>query len=614
MFSNSSLVMRLAGPALLVFAGSMDRAEAQQSLLNFNYDSEAKTRIEVTGVFGSGASRGFMPVRVMIRNGEIRDRNWNLNFDFGGRYNQMSYNSSFRVAVQAGTESAHDLMVPVPAPVHSGSMHRNLTVAVTSPGLKTAQGSDSMSYNIDWPAIGLSEKLAVRNANALDKEIKARGSWGETFGDQFSLAMLPADWRGYTSLDVLMLTDEEWRSVAPGARLAIIEWIRLGGRLDIYTTGQPGTAIQSLGLPDDSVSGARSLLSLGEVRAWNWNGQDLEVDTLIKRYKDIDNRAAYLSEDYKTGWNLFQSFGDKSFNPWLVIMLLITFGILVGPVNLFVWAKPGQRHRMFFTTPIIALGASFLILFLILLKDGIGGTGQRIVLANLQSGAQEKRLYVTQEQISRTGVVLGSGFKIQDPVFLSPVMMPASEWNRIVPSGGTVASFSLNDRTYRGDWFQSRSEQGHLIQSVRPTRSRIELTESAAAPDIPPKLFSSLEFTIDEFFYHDDQGQVWKGRDGRVSGGEEIVVSKVEQEELRDWWSEHVESFSHKLSERSKDLWRRPGHFFAVSSDRNSGSIDTLGSIDWNQDKALIFGAVSAAGTLLSPGKNEAGQEESPGQ
>lgn len=614
MLSRYFLTTCLAVLALLGFIGSLARVEAQQSLLNFNYDADARTRIEVVGIFGGRASRGFMPVRVMIRNGGIQDRNWNLNFDFGGSFSPMNYNSSFGISVPAGAELVHELVVPVPSPVHSGSMHRNQTVVATSPGLKTARRSDSMGFNIDWPAIGLSEKLAVPNANALDTALKARGSWGETFGDQFSPATLPADWRGYTSLDVLMLTDEEWRSVVPGARLAIIEWVRLGGRLDIYTTSQPERALPSLDLPDDSVAGTQRSLSLGEVRAWKWNGRDLDVEDMINRYKDIDNRAAYLSEDYKTGWDLFQSFGGKSFNPWLVILLLIAFGILVGPVNLFVWAKPGQRHRMFFTTPIIALGASFLILVLILRKDGVGGVGRRIILANLQSEAQEKRLYITQEQISRTGVLIGSGFKIQDPIFLSPVMMPASEWNRLTLSGDTVASFSLNDRTYRGDWFQSRSEQGHFIQSVRPTRSRVELTEAPAEPDVRPKLFSSIEFTVDEFFYRDDQGQVWKAREGQVAGGEEIVLTKAESNELRDWWSVHLEGLSDKLSDRAGDVWERPGHFFAVSSDPNSGLVDTLGSIDWKKDKALVFGSVSAAVDLQAPEETEDQREESSGQ
>lgn len=591
-------------PALvaLLLAGLADRACAQRSLLQENYDPNGTLRIEVESVFDGTASRGHLPVRVTLRNMRKQERTWNLKFIFEGGWNQMAYTSNFRVSADAGTEPVHELMVPVPTALSGsgGSMYRSMTVEATSTGLPAARRSDSTYYSLSWPAMGISKKLADRNANRLDSAVQGRSGSGhnEAFGARFDPRMLPADWRGYSSLDALMITDPEWKAASPGARLAIIEWVRLGGTLELYTTGDPAEVLRSLDLPGTAEPSKELSLSLGEVRAWKWNGQDLEPNAMLNRYRNIDNRGADFADDYqnKNNWGLYRSFGGKSFNPWLVILLLIAFGIIVGPINLFVWAKPGKRHRLFFTTPVISLAASSLILLLILFNDGIGGSGLRIVLANLQSESGEKRLYVTQEQISRTGVLLGSGFRIEDPVFLSPVMIPPSEWNRIGFSNNTIASYSLSGQTFRGDWFQSRSEQGHFAQTVRPTRSRIELTLPSTGPEAPPKLFSSLEFTLDEFFYRDDQGNIWKAKTGGIEGGEEIALEPAEPKDLDTWWGRQLAGLSDSLGGQARGLWKRNGHFFAVSTDRNAGFVDTLGSIDWKRDKAIVFGTVTLAG------------------
>ncbi|MCB1087772.1 MAG: hypothetical protein KDM63_12050, partial [Verrucomicrobiae bacterium] len=320
-------------------------------------------------------------------------------------------------------------------------------------------------------------------------------------------------------------------------------------------------------------------------------------------YRSIgSNRAKDFAEDFRSNWPLHQLFGTKSFNPLLVVLLLIAFGVIVGPVNLFVLAKPGRRHRLFITTPIISLVASLLIMLLILFSDGIGGSGRRLVLAELQPGASEKRLYVTQEQISRTGVMIGTAFEMAEPVFLSPVILPPSEWNRMNASKHPIAAYSLTGNVFRGDWYQSRSEQGHFLQTVQPTRSRVEL--QAASPDgkQAPKLFSSLEFPVDELFYRDELGMVWKSTNtGAIVGGQPIPLAPADFKDLEKWWREQISPLSDGTRKRASALWKSNGSFFAISHDSHAGFIDTLGSIRWKNDASVIHGPVVTAPGGASP-------------
>jgi hypothetical protein len=570
---------------------------AQEMLLQRNYDTEGKTRIEVSAVFSPKVSRGYLPVRVTIRNATALDRTWNLTFQFGGGWNEMAYRSSFAVRAAAGAEAIHELLVPVPTTMNSGSTYRQIEVSASSAGLPSEQNFNSSNLNTEWPSLAMSRDLAQRNLTSLNSEVSSLAPGTETFAAAFNPADLPAEWRGYSGLDGLLMTEEEWTAASPDARLAILEWTRLGGRLDLYTR-RPNPAEWLAQLDLGAVDGPKGSVSrsLGSINAWTWNGQDLNAKSTAQRYRPVGNLAKSLGDDYKSGWSLHSLFGTKSFNPLLVVLLLIAFGVVVGPVNLFILAKPGRRHRLFITTPIISLVASLLILALILFSDGIGGSGRRIALVNLEPAAAEKRLYVTQEQISRTGVLLGTAFDAGDPVFVSPVMIPPSEWNRLTTSRNPIASYSLIGQVYRGDWYQSRSEQGHFLQAVLPTRSRIELQAASPDGEAPPKLFSSLEFTVSELFYRDELGMVWKAAGGApVSGGQAIELAPVDFTELQTWWRDQIAPLSQTARLRAASLWKGNGRFFAISSDPRAGFIGTLDSIRWADDIAVIHGPVLPA-------------------
>lgn len=586
-----------------VLAWASQVAVGQQQLLQKNYDTQGATRLEVRSVFSTGVCRGYLPVRVTIRNGTVLDRSWSLDFSYSGGWNEMAYRSRFSVAAGAGQEVVRELLVPVPTAASGGTYYQQLEVRAGSPGLPSEQNFHSSNLNADWPALAISKGLAERNLGALDGKVSSTVPGTEHFAGSFETDELPADWRAYTGFDALLITEEEWDGLAPGTRQAILEWTRLGGSLELYTSAaEAGSILPRLELGGERPDPGLVRRGLGQVRAWTWNGRDLDAEKTVARYRGMQSLTYQLREDYRGGWRLLNLFGEKDFNPLLVVLLLIAFAVVVGPVNLFVLAKPGRRHRLFITTPIISLVASLLILLLILFGDGIGGAGRRIVLANLVPTAAEKRLYVVQEQVSRTGVLLGSAFEAGEPGFLSPVLLPPSQWNRMLMSNSPLAAYSFDGQVYRGDWFKSRSEQGHYYQTVLPTRSRIELQAPSPDGKTPPRLFSSLEFTVSELFYRDDLGVVWRAAgDGPIAGGQAIELEPVDFSELSAWWKRRIDAFSQSQRKRAAELWKNDGHFFAVSSDPKAGFVDTLDAIRWWGNDALIYGPVQTAPAPAAP-------------
>ena len=174
-------------------------------------------------------------------------------------------------------------------------------------------------------------------------------------------------------------------------------------------------------------------------------------------------------------------FGSCRVRSGLIFGFIAIFGILVGPVNLFWLAPAGKRQRMFWTTPLLSLGGSLLLVAIMVLQDGIGGNGARLTLAILQP--EQKRLALMQEQVSRTGVLLKRSFPIVEPGWMQPLDLAKAESSYSSREGRH--SFDETDTTRTGDWFASRSVQAQLLETVRPSRAAIEVFPPAAAGQPP---------------------------------------------------------------------------------------------------------------------------------
>jgi hypothetical protein len=574
-------------------AGSV--GHAQSTAIDATYKKAANSEIRIVRIFDGAMPSGMEPYQVRVRNRTQKPMQFRVSFNFGSNYRGgRSYQSNFTIVADAGGESIHQLLVPVPPTEHTGGYsYSNAQLTVTSPGLDNHATGLSSQRATTWPAIGISEKLGARNLSdltgALENSPKSlTRHMNLPFAMKFEAEMLPTNWLGYSGLDVLMMTTDEWRSTAAASRQSILEWVRLGGRLTLYSDS--GEKLSALNLPD-------AVRSFGRIGIVPWDGDKLPAEKTIQEFRNDNQRAKRLANDFDSNWGVQKSFPSKSFNSLLVVLLLIAFGVIVGPINLFVFAKAGRRHRLFITTPLISIIASILIAVLILFADGIGGNGTRLLFIDLEPDPTEKKAYVIQEQFSRAGVLLSSSFTLDDAnALISPVQLTDSRWVQ-----GNSGNLKYNGKTYSGEWFLSRSEQAQMIETVRPTRSRIELRR-AAAGDEAPELFSSVDFTLGSLHYIDDNGKVWKAKAETIAAGQTIELESVARKEFSKWWERNTLAFSRTNGTRIRKLTDRKGSFFALSDDPKFGAIDTADSIRWKNDRAIVFGSVLAdAATSSTP-------------
>ena len=562
----------------LAFALSLS---AQETMIREVFDPATDTHVEVLALFSKPSPGGYFPVRVKIANNLKSERMIRLDFKCSNDYNDdLKANSSFSLTAAAGKSVTRDILVPL-SPPGSGSGNRTNVSANLSGTLGMAANSVRSNYDSSQPAVLLSEALFTPNASVLDAELRSKFSGGyggsSDFAGKFDPKQLPDDWLAFSGYDSVILTDSDWSDIPPGGRNALLSWVRLGGQLVIYSSSS--ATATAMGLPTESGFGQIDIRSIPA---------DLKLDApeVVKLVTNNPTKPLQVSvrNDFSGGWPLQQLFGAQTFKYALFVIVLILFAILVGPVNLYVFAKSGQRHKLFITTPIISLGASLILIVLIIIQDGFGGNGMRRVLMEVRPDEGVNAAYLHQEQFSRTGVLTGSDFTIDTPANFQPVPIAPSRWARFTDGSGTKGSFNLQPADGKlmvsGDWFQSRSEHGHILSAVISTRGRIERTEA--------RYLSTFEFPIDTLYYLDESSQ-WHRAEG-ITAGKSFTLTPVDITMAMPALTIEANAFANRNKQFLKTAITRPGHFIAIT--RHAPGIATNPGIRWKETRTIITGPV----------------------
>jgi len=563
---------------LLALLVSLLPLHAQETLFRQVADTKTDTHIEATALFSHPSLGGFHPVRITISNNQKIPHRVFLDFADKSNYSQgISASSSFSFEAPPGKVVVTDILVPLA--VQNGD-HNYPSFSVNLSGtMGKAQGSANSVFTHDSPCVLLSESLYTPNGSALDTEAASRGSSGyggrRNFSSKFDPKRLPDDWRAFSGFDTLMLTEADWADVPPGSRNGIVSWVRLGGQLVVYATGKPSPA--SLGLPEDPGFGEILIESIASDLRLNAG----ETVNLAYNKRATTHRLGSITRDYVSLWPLQKSFGEKSFNYILFVLILLAFGILVGPVNLFVFAKSGRRHRLFITTPLISIGTSLILIALIIFEDGFGGNGTRLTLMEVRPDGNQNAAFIQQEQFSRSGVMTSPSFTVETPALIAQTPLASSRWARFTSGYGSSGTYDLQPTGgglfASGDWFQSRSEQGQLVTAVLPTRGRIEATND------PGTVVSTFDFPIEMILYRDPTGQWHRGEN--IGKGKPAKLTPVDPTMVQPILNDTAKRFTDRNNAYLRRVSDRNDSYIAFA--KQAPAVETHPGIDWKTDTVI---------------------------
>jgi len=571
---------------------------------------------------------GAFPVQVTINNPTKSGASWRVMVS-NKRWNTGSWNAFREFSVPAGESRTVLLMHLLGSSTESSTGYTNMDF-LGSPRLEQVSFNTPNIPNNASAFFAVSEDLKPSRRlleTRLEEANKAaggssggsrRGGSGDNdrvfFGTDVELSQLPADWRALSGVKGLLLSDTEWSKLSPEVAAAVRQWVAMGGKLIVAS--QPpdkvrpfpmGVSVMSSDSRDSSESSESKLINSsptnpttvsasevlattgetpvaphgrygdGQFQTVAWNGKEVPADVLdplVMDYKPL----LLDSATNPSSWPLLKALGTLEPNRTLVFLFLLGFGLLAGPVNLFLLAPAHRRARLFWTTPLIALGGSAFLLLAILLQDGTGGEGKRLALVRLLPDVHES--IIIQEQASKSGLLLGRAFDLSEKTLIVPLRVDEVRKRNYTATGDWMS----------GDWFLSRTIQAQRLMAVRPTSAEVTLVDRGA--DDAPEIISSIPGTLKRLCVQSKPGDWWEAENVRT--GERVTMKPLPDHEktLREMTAEMTNAMRVRAH---KSMFDSSHNFLAELDRAGEEPIPTLPSIHWKTDIVLYTGQLTLA-------------------
>lgn len=413
---------------------------------------------------------------------------------------------------------------------------------------------------------------------------------------------ISGDWRTLRAFDSVVLTGDDWRIAAsrPESREALLRYAGQGGRLRILAKdgetppALPGTGDrQHYGFGLISVFRSDAEQAVKDIEAAASGGFDSKNPFNTGSLWDTGATAPVGDTRYRALDKLLPAAAKAGIG---IMIIVILFAIVVGPVNLFWLCRGTRRHRMLWLTPAIALGTSLLLSGYIVVADGTGGEGHRRRLRLRPAGANSE--FLVQEQSSRTGLLLGTGFDIPTDALLwnQPAVTSPGHSGRRSFSGMREESEIRDVEGHgAGDWFKSRFAQAQTLEMWDAARGGLTLAGKPEAPEV----VSSLDGTLDRVFVIDAAGRTWSAE--HLAPGAKVALKPAGENDLKVWLGEVKRTSGYTQVKRLEALDGRRGQYFAECKNLRASAPETLESIRWENLPDIIVGDIAQSGGGVPP-------------
>jgi len=558
-------LLRLLPAVVLAFGAGA--CEASQNRLF----TDGPQSLEVVLPYGFVPYYGYLPVRVTAGNPGSAAVEWRLtvNASVSGHHdtNLNPGGLAERVVVPAGQTIERGMLVPVGR--FGPPSWANLQIMARKPSGEMENWGHSWSESDHW-----SGKACLIGERTRDKTGGLRIPSNRTANHWLKPEAAPGDWRGFSQFQLVVLNADDWNALPQAARAALGDWTRFGGQLQ-FTGAMPSDAP----VPDVPGSPARGLGAVYGMPAPGPAEESIDFEDL-PGVKALAKQTGVASDSRERGDALVGDWLGKNrpdliedrFTSWPMVLVLIAFFVMITPVNLFILAPSRRRYRLFLTIPAISLTACALLALAVLLGDGFGGRGERLVWIESRPGA-ENRIFLNQWQASRCGALFGDRFTVDDAALLSPMRVPGSDLKLQVAGQRVDAG---------GGWFTSRATQAQFLQAARPGRGRLEWTKDGGDPTV----VSTFDFPLRDVYASADGSEWWHAAE--VRQGESAKMRRIGLPAIEAALAESLKSLP--PSDKMRAMAMRPGHFIAFTD--SPPAIGTLAPIRW-RDTGVVTGALA---------------------
>lgn len=512
-------------------------------------------------------NRGVMTLDLRIKNNLTSSEEWTFHFEtYLGWDRKKILVSQRSVSVDAKSAKTVRWEIPVfPSTELKRGQKQRLSVSVEGPGAEMGSNQELFNSSRNYTSgnrsrsfVAVSPFLSVtRNHWDFSKFQKIAGNNNETIQvTEFDNEAVPTNLMGLSGVDILLMTAEEWEDLSENHPV-LLRWLSGGGQVVL------------LGENDQE----STRLGMGLIHRFAFSNES----KIVKRLSLLETFTSQISNenDYsRRNWKMSREIPKIQNSFGWMMLVVISIAALLGPINIWLSFRRKNTLQVIWSTPLISMALSILIIIGILFSDGFGGKGQRAqwVFLFYDQGIEIS----IQEQVSRTGVLLGNRFSLPEETEIYQLPSEAGRARR------QIRYEQLPDGDWMGDWFENRNIQAQVLRRMRTSRSAVTYIAGEK-----PAIISSVDATFSRILVYDEDGGAWIAQ--KVSPGEKHFLQPANQKEVR--------AFQKDLTVREEfimngvNVLEQEGWFYAETLEEER-YIDTVSSVRWKNRPIWFLGPV----------------------
>ncbi|QDT47762.1 hypothetical protein Pan258_17980 [Symmachiella dynata] len=524
--------------------------------------------LTVDSRWAGGRYGGYAPIRIRLRNtGKPQELLFRFESDGYAKLPRVQQ----RITIGQNETRQFTMAVPMVSESGYGSYAGGqLTVRRNGRVIKNLSDSISLAENgsdsVNCPALLVVSTKKVdcepfsSAANSLSAAKGMTSPYGSSSSEDFQVIdpiMLPQSAVDYSGLDIMALSLETLKKIPDGARSAINNWVRTGGKLLVYETGAAAADVPEL----------RGLLELTDAETWRHapinSRKPIKIITEEELQgigvSEIGTTPTEVSGDYdwenspntfafhpqvlgyviampdnpfpgtpqdwawmmnsltpdSWRWTTRQGIStrqaDSSFADFAIpgvggvpkiafIVLISAFTIVIGPLNYFFLKRRQQLYLLVVTIPSIAFLTSCALFAYAAVSDGFGVTSRTRSVTLLDQRTK------TAVALGRTalyaGVAPSDGLRFDADTAVFPIWSAGQD----SPQGSVDWT---NGQHFSSGWIRSRTPMQFLSTVCRTERGRLEITPSIDSATV--NVANGLAWNIETLVVIDDEGNTFLG-------------------------------------------------------------------------------------------------------
>ncbi len=403
-----------------------------------------------------------------------------------------------------------------------------------------------------------------------------------------------SDWLAYSGYDGIVATAGDLAEAPESVVLALWQYVETGGALMVLGRPRPDSAWVRVG-------SRRPRSSREEVgMKVDYAGFGVAFEVEAARVTDLDIRQVERLEE---AWRLSRKLWDRTRDPSGahrqfavsdrveipvrgLFLVVLAFTVLIGPVNLVILNRRGQRIWLLWTVPAASLLTCALVVLYVFAGEGLVRLGRTEGLTVLDE--QMRRATTLGWTGFYASLTPGDGLSFDNNTEVSPVV----SWQHGQKSGARTVVLGNRQHLSTG-WLRARLPGYFILRKSEPRRERIQLRRRNGSLEA----VNGLGVDLITLCVADDDGRLYRA-DGLLAGASVRLDAAGEEaaggpDALRDLYRGDLPNLLLRL-QQDPGRYLQPGTWLAVAE--GSPFIEVgLEDLDSETSKAVIYGISQAA-------------------